>query len=196
MQLSKLLITSIFIGKIDASYTKALIMDVCFDKAEKKWSPLIGRFIVDFVMIDDSIQHIIGKHIHRLNKAEVNNQGKFKIRIKSIKKIMKLYLTDSISIKKFNKTTKNILDLYVIRNLLAHNSLSFAYELQKNGKLKAVGFQINGKKEDVSINFKELKTKIDQLRSERIRFTELSMSYYEAELKLIEQKESALFSRC
>ena len=46
-------------------------MDVNFERAEKIWSPLIGKFIVDFVVIDDSIQHIISKHLSKLSKNEI-----------------------------------------------------------------------------------------------------------------------------
>lgn len=57
-------------------------MDVSFEKAEKEWAPIIGKFIVDFVMIDDSMFHVIGKNEHRLTDKELDDLEKFKTRVK------------------------------------------------------------------------------------------------------------------
>lgn len=162
-------------------------MDVNFERAEKIWSPLIGKFIVDFVVIDDSIQHIIGKHLSKLSQGELKNQHKLRIRLRSIKKIMMLYLVDAKMIQQFNEVILEIKDLYQIRNLIAHNSLSFRYDLHENGSLKAVGFQINGKKIDLSLDYEELKAKLEHLRDVRTRFSQLTQCYYESEIRLIEQ---------
>ena len=160
-------------------------------KAESEWAPLIGRFIVDFVMIEDSMLHIIESNKRKLTEKEIKDLEKFNVRVKCLKKIMKSYLKNENDLKKFNQVMDKIKKLYDIRNLLAHNSLVFAYEQQPNNKMKVVGFQINGKKKDISLNFTELKKKSKELISERKKFAELSMSYYEAEFELIKQATNA-----
>ncbi len=165
-------------------------MDVNFEKAENDWSPLIGRFIVDFVVIDDTMFHVIGSNSRRLNDKELDEIKEFKPRVKLFKKVMKTYL-EPIDLAKLDKVMTKISDLYPIRNLLAHNSLTFAYEPIANGNLKPVGFQINGRKTGRSINITELKKKAKELASIRIHFSELSMAYYEAEFRLISQATKA-----
>ena len=165
-------------------------MDVNFEKAENKWAPFIGKFIVDFVMIDDSMFHVIGKNSHRLTDKELADLEKFKTRIRLFKKVMKTYLKPQ-DVAKLDEVMKTIKELYEIRNLLAHNSLTFAYEPMASGKLKVVGFQVNGRKTDLSINMSELKHKGRELATQRKRFADLSMAYYEAELRLISQATSA-----
>ena len=93
--------------------------------------------------------------------------------------------------QQFNEVILDIQDLYETRNLVAHNSLSFAYDLNENGSLKAVGFQINGKILDVSMGYKDLKKKLKHLKDVRTRFAQLTQCYYESELKLIEQLANA-----
>ncbi len=166
-------------------------MDVCFDKAESEWAPLIGRFIVDFVMIEDSMLHIIQSNKRKLTDKELKDLEKFNVRVKCLRKIMKSYLKNERDLKKFNGVMEKIKNLYDVRNLLAHNSLVFAYETQPDNKMKVVGFQINGKKKDISLNFTELKKKSKELILERKKFAELSMSYYEAEFELIKQATNA-----
>lgn len=165
-------------------------MNVNFERAEKAWSPLIGKFIVNFVVIEDSIHHIIGKHFNKLTAKEIKNINKFKVRLNAFKRIMSLYIFDKKAKKEFHKNIKEILSLYNTRNLLAHNALSFAFNLHNNGDLKSIGFQINGKKLETSLNYKELKEKIDQLKNARTKFSELTYIYYETEVKLIEQLSS------
>lgn len=166
-------------------------MDVCFDKAEKEWAPIIGKFIVDFVMIEDSMLHIVQSNLRKITESEINELCKFHVRVKCLRKIMKTYLRNERDIKKFNEVMDKIIDLYDVRNLLAHNSLVFAYEQQPDKTMKVVGFQINGKKKDISLNFDELKKKSRELKIERKKFSELSMKYYEAEFELIKQATNA-----
>lgn len=165
-------------------------MDVNFEKAEKEWAPIIGKFIVDFVMIDDSMFHVIGKNEHRLTDKELDDLEKFKTRVKLFKKVMKTYLKPQ-DVAKLEEVMKKITELYQIRNLLAHNSLTFAYEPIASGKLKVIGFQVNGRKTDLSINMSELKKKGRELSTQRKRFSDLSMAYYEAEFRLVSQATSA-----
>ena len=76
-------------------------------------------------------------------------------------------------------------ELYEVRNLLADNALSFVYEQESDEKLKVVGFQVIGKRNELSMSLCELKKKVQELQFERKRFSDLSMAYYEAELRLI-----------
>jgi hypothetical protein len=135
--------------------------------------------------------HIIQSNTSKLTDKELNDLEKFNVRVKCLCKIMKSYLKNERDLKKFNDVMEKIKNLYDVRNLLAHNSLVFAYEPQPDNKMKVVGFQINGKKKEISLNFNELKKKSKELMLERKKFAELSMSYYEAEFELIKQATNA-----
>ncbi len=114
-------------------------MDVCFDKAEQEWAPLIGRFIVDFVMIEDSMLHVIQSNTRKLTEKEIKELDKFNVRVKCLRKIMKSYIRSESDLKKFNQVMDKIKKLYDVRNLLAHNSLVLAYEQKPNNEMKVVG---------------------------------------------------------
>lgn len=165
-------------------------MDVMFDKAESEWAPLIGKFIVDFVMIDDAMFDLIDKNQHRLTDKELKNLEKFKTRVRLFKKVLKAYLEPK-SAKQLDEVMKKISSLYQIRNLVAHNSLTFVYEQLPNQKMTVVGFQVNGRKSDLSINITDLETKSQELVAQRLRFAELIGVYYQAEFKLISQATNA-----
>jgi hypothetical protein len=165
-------------------------MDVMFDQAENEWAPLIGKFIVDFVMIDDAMFDLINKNQHRLTDKELKDIEKFKSRVKLFKKVLKTYL-EPTSAEQLDEVMRKISDLYVIRNLLAHNSLTFAYEQLPDQKMTVIGFQVNGRKSELSINITELKEKAGELVAQRARFSDLIMVFYKAEFELISNTTSA-----
>jgi len=160
------------------------MMDVNFEKAEKEWAPVVGRFIVDFVMIEDAMSDVIEKNRHRLTDKELKGLDRFKTKRKLYLKVMRLYL-EPMDVARLHEVMVKVKELYEVRNLLAHNSLSFVYEQESDEKLKVVGFQVIGKKNELSMNLSELKKKVQELQFERKRFSELSMAYYEAELRFI-----------
>jgi hypothetical protein len=164
-------------------------MDVMFDQAENEWAPLIGKFIVDFVMIDDAMFDLINKNQHKLTDKELEDLEKFKARVSLFKKVLKTYL-EPTSAKQLDDVMRKISDLYVIRNLLAHNSLTFAYEQLPDQKMTVVGFQVNARKIDLSINITELNEKAQELAAQRARFSDLIMIYYKAEFELISNTTS------
>lgn len=165
-------------------------MDVMFNQAENEWAPLIGKFIVDFVMIDDAMFDLINKNQHRLTDKELKDLEKFKSRVRLFKKVLKTYLQPT-SVKQLDEVIRKISDLYVIRNLLAHNSLTFAYEQLADQQMTVIGFQVNGRKSDLSINITELKEKAQELVDQRVQFSDLIMVYYKAEFELISNATSA-----
>ncbi len=157
--------------------------DVNFDEEIEKWAPVVGRFMMNFVFIDSVIIHVTNKDAQKLTKKERENLDKFGTRVKAFQKIMTHYVSDPAKSSELCSVIANIKLLYEVRNLIAHNSLVFAFEIVDPDRLTALGFQINGQKKDFSLNFSDLEEKFLELERERKKFDDLTSIYYEVEFE-------------
>jgi hypothetical protein len=160
-------------------------MDVCFDSAEEKLVPLIGRFIIDFVFIEDSMNLILNNSQNRLTENHKKNLNRFEGRVKAFHYVLPSYMSSKEEIEALDSVISKVKDMYLIRNLLAHNSVGLAVTMDESGKFKEAGFEISGKRKDIVENLDSLKNKVIELRSLRLDFIKLTESYYNYEVKLM-----------
>ena len=160
-------------------------MDVCFDSAEERLVPLIGRFIIDFVFIEDSIELILNNSQNRLTENYKKNLNWFEGRVKAFHYVLPSYLTSKEEIEELDSVISKVKDMYLIRNLLAHNSVGLAVTRDEYGNFKEAGFEISGKRKDIVENLDSLENKVIELRSLRLAFIKLTECYYNYEVKLM-----------
>jgi dynactin complex subunit len=160
-------------------------MDVCFDSAEEKLVPLVGRFIIDFVAIEDSINLILNNSRSRLTESHRNNLKWFDDRVNAFHYVLPSYMSSKEEIESLNSVISKIKDMYLIRNLLAHNSVGLAVLRDESGNFKEAGFEISGKRKDIVENLDSLRNKVDELRKLRVQFVKLTECYYMYEVKLM-----------
>ena len=153
--------------------------DLPFHAAEEKWAPQIGKFILDFVCIEDSIYEVV---LHYVNTTLIHEEAlsqKFATRISLFQKILKeKILEDEADIKLLNKSVSSIHSLLPTRNLIAHNSLKLVFEDNEDGELVERGFEISGrKKPENSITYADLCEKVLKLNQCRQDFLSLMMKF-------------------
>lgn len=167
--------------------------DVNFEYEEKRWAPLIGKFILDFANIEEFLNEVIRHHIRDtlLDESYMpDNLGK---RIKLFEKILKKDILDNPKDKaKLTKVVKDIQDLVPIRNLVAHNSLGLVVEENAKGQMRIGGFQITGRKnKSVYLDYKSLADKVKQLETYRNTLFELVLIFHKVLADEIKRKNMA-----
>ena len=168
-------------------------LEVNFEYEEKRWVPLIGKFILDFANIEEFLNEVIRHHLRNtlLNEADMpDNLGK---RIKLFEKILKKDVLDNPKDKaKLTQVVKDIQDLVPIRNLVAHNSLGLIVEENAKGQMRIGGFQITGRKNKaIFLDYKSLAAKVKQLETYRNTLLELVLIFHKVLADEIARKNMA-----
>ena len=164
-----------------------MTINVNFLLAEKQWIPLIGKFIVDFASVEDSLHQVVKHHVRN---TFINSEWfaeRFEDQLKIFEDVMTSeILVDELDIKKLHLFVATIKQLKQTRNLIAHNSLGLSFEENETGEMKAIGFTIDGKrKKGYSINFDKLSDESKRLTNCRSMLCKLMMKFHEIELKLV-----------
>lgn len=151
-----------------------------FERDEEKWAPLIGRFILEFANIEDSIHHVTSCHLAGtiIEHSDINE--KLGARINLCKKILDASVQDQRQKIKIQKCFKGINDLVQIRHLLAHNALSIVFEEGNDGHFRLIGPVIAGRKNiNTTVDFESLTSKLDDLRSRRLELRDFVVEFLE-----------------
>jgi len=155
--------------------------DVTYLIAEEKWTALIGRFMLDFGSIEDSIYRVITFY----NKEALNKDFiAFKVRLELFKAVMEERFVEVDLIKAFGSTVDEISGLYDIRNLIAHSSLSYEFKEDAEGNMNFIGFNISGRrKDDISVDFERLTNAVSKLKQCRTDLAKYMMQFHVAEFE-------------
>jgi hypothetical protein len=164
--------------------------DVNFDKAEEKWAPLIGQFMLDYSIVEDSIHHVIKYAIRKTVIEAEDITDRLEQRIKIFQRVMLAFLKEKADKEKLKTAVKGILSLKSTRNLIAHNPVNLAFKVGRNRSLKMLGFQISSKKnENIFVNLVSFGEKVRELRECRIMLSELMMQLHVEEFREIYESE-------
>ncbi len=164
-----------------------MTINVNFLLAEKQWIPLIGKFIVDFASVEDSLHQVVKHHVRN---TFINSEWfaeRFENQLKIFEDVMtNEVLVEESDIKTLHVFVSTIKQLKQTRNLIAHNSLGLSFQENETGEMKAIGFTIDGKrKKGYSINFDMLVNESQRLTNCRAALNKLMMKFHEIELKLV-----------
>jgi glutamate synthase domain-containing protein 3 len=163
-----------------------MTINVNFLLAEKQWIPLIGKFIVDFVSIEDSLHQVVKHHVRNTFIKSDWFLDRFEDQLQIFEAVMrKQILVKELDITNLSIFVENIKQLKQIRNLIAHNSLGLSFEENETGEMKSIGFTIDGKrKKSYSINFDKLLGESKRLSCCKSMLNKLMMKFHKNELKL------------
>jgi hypothetical protein len=126
-----------------------------FKFEEEKWIPHIGRFIIDFAYIEDSLYTVIKSHLKNTHISQNSLKTSFNVQLSLFKEIFlnEVSNTDEIMVL-IESFVDEVSRLRVIRNAIAHNSLGLLFERKDNGEMEMIGFEIENKtKQNVSANY-------------------------------------------
>jgi len=151
-----------------------------FERDEEKWAPLIGRFILEFANIEDSIHLVTSYHLAGtiIEHSDINER--LGIRLNLCKKILEASVEDQCQKIKIQACFNCIQDLVQTRNLLAHNALSIVFEEGNDGHFRQIGPVIAGRKNiNITIDFESLTAKLADLRSHRLELRDFVVTFLE-----------------
>jgi hypothetical protein len=158
-----------------------------FKVEEEKWIPHIGRFIIDFAYIEDSIFRIIESHLKNTRINHNSIKTNFNIQLSLFEEIFvnEISNTDEVITVMENFVNESN-RLRVIRNAIAHNSLGLLFERKDNGEMEMIGFEIENKtKQNVSINYDTFVSNTEALKMCRGNLEQLMEIFQRNEDKLI-----------
>lgn len=158
-----------------------------FQVEEKKWIPYIGRFIIDFAYIEDSIFRVIQSHLKSTHISHNSLNTNFSIQLSLFENIFinEILHTDEVMtlIENFVNESNR---LRAIRNAIAHNSLGLLFERKDNGEMEMIGFEIENKtNQNVSINYDTFVKHTEALEVCRGDLEQLMEIFQSSEDKLI-----------
>jgi len=157
--------------------------DVTYLIAEEKWTSLIGRFMMDFASIEDCVHRVIKFYVEKTLIKDSQISENFRVRLELFKAVMAECFIDSDTTE-FESTIDEIGRLYLTRNLIAHNSLSYAFEEDKDGNMNFMGFTISArKKANVEINFDSFTEEVSKLKQCRTDLAKYMMQFHVAEFQ-------------
>lgn len=157
--------------------------DLDYLEEEDNWTRLIGRFMLDFASIEDSIHRVLIHYLRETLITEKELNGTFKNRLKLFQRILTKSFSKKIDGESLRKTVKRISDLYPTRNLLAHNSISYVFAEDDKGDYRFMGFEIaNRKDKSMFMNYEQLENRILELKECRIAMSSFMMEFHKAEL--------------
>ena len=155
-------------------------VEVDFYYEEKKWAPLIGKFILDFANIEEFLHEVMRYYFMDTLLDEEDIPDNLLKRIKLFEKILvNRILTEASDKEKLAEAISKVRQLIPIRNLVAHNSLGLIVEENAEGVMRIGGFEITGrKKKEVFLNYESLSEKVKQLEACRNQLSELILVFY------------------
>ena len=163
--------------------------DVTYLKAEEKWAHLIGRFMLDFASIEDSVHRVILQYLKETLITDQQLNDTFKNRLDLFHQILLKRFSEGLDKNELNKAIRNIHDLYSTRNLIAHNSISYTFGENENGDFQFIGFEITAKKKSTLFTtYEQLEAKIQTLKECRTQIASFMMKFHEAELEAVINK--------
>lgn len=170
--------------------------DVNFLYAERKWIPVIGKFIIDFASIEDSLHHVVSYHLRDTYVQPNWFAEKIKEQIAIFKEVMLSEVLDAKEDEeKLNLLVSQILQLKQTRNLIAHNSLSLSFVEDEQGRISAAGFEIGGKRNiNFSINYDQLVKEMKRLEKSRSQLHTFMLKFHEYEYKKVKAENSGIAS--
>jgi hypothetical protein len=164
--------------------------DVTYLKAEEKWTHLIGRFMLDFASIEDSVHRVILKYPNDTPITDKKWKDTFKNRVNLFHQILLKRFSEGLEKNELNKAINKFHELYNTRNLIAHNSLSYAFGEDENGNFRFLGFEIAGKKNNaIFTTYEQLESRVQCLKECRIQISSFMLKFHEAELESSINKE-------
>jgi hypothetical protein len=171
-----------------------MTQNVNFLLAERQWVPLIGRFIFDFVCLEDSIHSVIRYHIRNTVDQSDLFIDRFEEQIKIFESVMcKHILQTSADKESLKSIVSRMKQLKTTRNLIAHNALGLMFKEKRNGEMIVVGFVIENKKnKKVTISLDQLKERTRELRSCRNDMSKLMLIFHEHEFNLIKAQDEGI----
>lgn len=154
--------------------------EVDFYYEEKKWAPLIGKFILDFANIEEFLHVVIHFYFKETLLDEEDIPDNLLKRIKLFEKVLlNRILVEASDKEKLAEAVSKVRQLIPIRNLVAHNSLGLVVEEDAEGAMRIGGFEITGrKKKEVFLNYESLSEKVKQLEFCRNQLSELLLVFY------------------
>ena len=127
-----------------------------FQTEEERWITCIGRFIIDFAYIEESLYRVIQSHLKNTQISYKNLRDKFDSNYVDLFK--NIFISDISQTEEVRKLIKEFTtkanNLRPIRNTIAHNSLGLMFERKETGEMEIIGFEIEDKtKQNISINY-------------------------------------------
>jgi len=157
--------------------------DVTYLIAEEKWTALIGRFMMDFASIEDCVHRVIKFYVEKTLIKDSQISENFRVRLELFKAVMAECFIDTDTTE-FESTIDEIGRLYLTRNLIAHNSLSYAFEEDNDGNMNFMGFTISArKKANVEINFDSFSEEVPKLKQCRTDLAKYMMQFHVVEFQ-------------
>jgi len=163
-----------------------------FNIEEERWIPLIGRVIIDFAYIEDSLYRVIQSHLKNTQITYKNLRDTFDIQLALFEKIFISDILDAEEvlglIKKFTTEANRLKN---IRNVIAHNSLGLMFDRKESGEMEMIGFEIENKtNQNVSINYDTFEIHTEELKACRGNLEKLMGIFEEKQLELIKGNDS------
>ena len=160
-------------------------MNIDFKAEEEKWIPYIGRFIIDFAYIEDSIFRVIQSHLKNTHINHNSLKTNFSIQLSLFEEIFvnEISNTEEVMILMASFVSESN-QLRAVRNAIAHNSLGFLFERKDNGEMEMLGFEIENKtKQNISINYDTFVINTEALK--------MCRGYLERLMEIFQLKEDA-----
>lgn len=153
--------------------------------AEQKWIPVIGKFIIDFASIEDSLYHVVRFHLQGTFVQSNWFAEKINEKIEIFKDVM---LSEVLVVKedeeKLNLLISQIQLLKKTRNLIAHNSLNLSFVEDEQGQISAAGIEIGGKRgANYSVTYDELVQEAKRLEECRSQLDSFMLQFHEYQYK-------------
>ena len=118
-----------------------------FQTEEARWIPNIGRFIIDFAYIEDSLYRVIQSHLKNTQISYKNLREIFDSDYVDLFK--NIFISDISQTEEVRKLIKEFTteanNLRPIRNAIVHNSLGLMFERKETGEMEMIGFEIENK---------------------------------------------------
>jgi hypothetical protein len=162
-----------------------------FQIEEARWIPNIGRFIVDFAYIEDSLYRVIQSHLKNTQISYKNLRDTFDIQLALFENIFISDISETEEIKELiNKFTTEADRLKSIRNAIAHNSLGLMFERKVTGEMEMIGFEIENKtNQNISINYDTFVEHMEALKVCRGNLEKLMEIFEENQFALIQGED-------
>ena len=164
--------------------------DFTYLEAEEKWTHLIGRFMLDCASIEDSLHRVILQYLKETLITDQQLNETFKKRLDLFHQILLKRFSQGLDKNLLNKAIKRINELYLTRNLIAHNSLSYTFIEDSNGDYQFHGFEITAKKKSARFTtYEQLENEVQSLKECKTQISSFMMKFHEAEFNAAINKE-------
>jgi hypothetical protein len=155
-------------------------MDRDYQLTERKLVPLVGRIVVDMTAIESILVQVTEKTIDPKKKKN------FRDLVAEYKRvIMNYYPAKSDKARVLKVIRKIEKEFKIIRDLVAHNSLSYQFLIGEDGELQEQGWKIVNEERGLEETLESLRHKVKEFKKIKNEFKKISRPYFEEQVRIV-----------